>query len=468
MQLKFYGATETVTGSKHLLELENGKNFLLDCGMYQGVKESGTVSNQHFGFNPMEIDVILLSHAHIDHSGLIPLIVKQGFKGTIYCTPATRDLCEVMLLDSAHIQESDISYVNKKNYRKDKKKLEPLFTEKDVLRSLKLFSTVDYHIITTLYDGFNFHFTDAGHILGSAAIHMDYTFNNKLVRLSFTGDIGRQNDKILPKPADFRQADYLICESTYGDRLHGNIEDSLEILEKIVYNTCVINEGNVIIPAFSLGRTQEIVYSLDILKNQKKLPNIKVFVDSPLSAKTTEIMEKHKDLFNPEIKEYMQKSDGNPFFFKDLEYITEVEDSKRLNNLQEPCIIISASGMAEAGRVKHHIKNNISDPNNTILLVGYASPYSLAGRLKNGDKEVTIFGKHLEVKANVEYIDSYSAHADYSEIIDYLKCQQMDKTKKVFLVHGEDDAKIAMKEHFTQFGYNDVEIVDYASSYHLK
>lgn len=468
MNLSFFGATETVTGSKHLLELENGKKILLDCGMYQGVKETDTITNLHFGFDPGEIDVLILSHAHIDHSGLIPLLVKQGFKGEIYCTPATLDLCEVMLLDSAHIQESDVAYVNKKSYRKDKKQLQPLFTEKDVRNSLKLFRTIYYDEIFKLDDQFSFHFTDAGHILGSAAVHIDYIRNGKTIHLSFTGDIGRQDDKILPKPADFRQADYLICESTYGDRLHGNIENSLGLLEKIVLETCVERRGNVIIPAFSLGRTQEIIYSLDILKNQNKIPNIKVIVDSPLSAKTTEIMKKHKDLFNQEIKDYMAQSDGNPFLFKDLHYITEVEESKLLNKRKDPCIIISASGMAEAGRVKHHIKNNIGNRKNTILLVGYASPYSLAGRLKNGDKEVTIFGKHCHVEAAVEYIDSYSAHADYSEILVYLKCQNTDKTKKVFLVHGEDEAKIALKEHLENFGYNNVEIVKHGSTYNLK
>lgn len=461
MKLQFFGAVESVTGSKHLLTTNTGLKILLDCGSFQGEKNSGHTSNLTFGFDPMDIDILILSHAHIDHSGLIPRLVKEHFRGPIYATPATFDLCEVMLMDSAKIQETDTKYINKKREKTNLPKTEPLYTEEDVKLSLGLFKQIPYNQKITIEKDLTFFFTDAGHILGSAAVHIDYENNNQFTHLSFTGDVGRPNDKILPAPEPFRQAQYIICESTYGDRLHGNAIDTIAALEKIVVETCVEKKGKVIIPAFSLDRTQELVYALDILKTQNKIPSIKVFVDSPLSVKTTNIMRKNSILFNDEIKEYMNKTDGDPFIFKDITYISDVEKSKSLNQLKEPCIIISASGMAEAGRIKHHIKNNIDDPNNTILLVGYSSPYSLAGRLKRGAEEVRIFGKLYKVKARVDSIEGYSAHADYEELLAYLSCQNPDLVKKIFLVHGDDDAKLNFRKLLLQKGFKDVEIVKY-------
>jgi metallo-beta-lactamase family protein len=461
MKLQFIGATESVTGSKHLITTKNNIKILLDCGMFQGEKEVGNISNHQFGFDPMQVDFILLSHAHIDHSGLIPRMVRGNFRGRIFCTPATFDLCETMLMDSARIQENDADFINRKRKKEGQRNVEPLYTEADVKLALSLFKTIPYHKKTTLDEDLSFQFSDAGHILGSAAIHLDYAGKEGFMHLTYTSDIGRQYDKILPPPEPFRQADYIICESTYGDRLHGDSDDSLKELEQIILKTCVEKRGKVIIPAFSLDRTQELVYALDILKYSKRIPSIKVFVDSPLSVKTTEIMRNHMELFNDEIKAYMSKTDGDPFIFKDIKYISQVEDSKKLNSLEEPCIIISASGMAEAGRIKHHIKNNIEDQRNTILLVGYASPNSLAGKLKRKEPEVRIFGKFYRVNANIESLESYSAHADYAEIIEYLKCQNPTKVKCVYLVHGDEEAKINLQSILKQAGFKSVKLVTY-------
>lgn len=461
MKLQFIGATESVTGSKHLLTTKNDIKILLDCGMFQGEKEVGNISNHQFGFDPMQIDFIILSHAHIDHSGLIPRMVKGNFRGRVFCTPATYDLCEVMLMDSARIQENDADFINRKRKKEGQPDVEPLYTEADVKLALSLFKTIPYHKKTTIDEDLSFQFSDAGHILGSAAVHIDYTGKEGFMHLTYTSDIGRQYDKILPAPEPFRQADYIICESTYGDRLHADSDDSLKELEHIILKTCVEKRGKVIIPAFSLDRTQELVYALDILKTNKRIPALKVYVDSPLSVKTTEIMRNHMELFNDEIKEYMNKTDGDPFIFKDIKYISKVEDSKKLNTFEEPCIIISASGMAEAGRIKHHIKNNIEDDRNTILLVGYASPNSLAGKLKRREPEVRIFGKFYKVNANIETLESYSAHADYSEIIKYLECQDPSKVKCVYLVHGDEEAKINLQTMLKQAGFKSVKLVTY-------
>lgn len=461
MKLQFIGATESVTGSKHLITTKNNIKILLDCGMFQGEREEGNISNHQFGFDPMQIDYILLSHAHIDHSGLIPRMVKGNFRGRIFCTPATYDLCEIMLMDSARIQENDADFINRKRKKEGQRNVEPLYTEADVKLALSLFKTVPYHKKTTLDEDLSFHFSDVGHILGSAAVHLDYAGKEGFMHFTYTSDIGRQYDKILPPPEPFRQADYIICESTYGDRLHADSDDSLKELEQIIIKTCVEKRGKVIIPAFSLDRTQELVYALDILKNSKRIPSLKVYVDSPLSVKTTEIMRNHMELFNDEIKAYMNKTDGDPFIFKDIKYISQVEDSKKLNTLEEPCIIISASGMAEAGRIKHHIKNNIEDERNTILLVGYASPNSLAGKLKRKEAEVRIFGKFYRVNANIETLESYSAHADYAEIIEYLKCQNPNNVKCIYLVHGDEKAKINLQSILKQAGFKSVKLVSY-------
>ncbi|MCW3084341.1 MAG: metallo-beta-lactamase [Bacteroidetes bacterium] len=457
MQIQFLGAARTVTGSKHLIITESGKKILLDCGFFQGKGAETDGMNRTFNFTPADIDYLILSHAHIDHSGNIPNLVKQGFTGPIICTNPTADLCKIMLADSAHIQEADMRFLNKRRMKRGEKPLKPLYTINDVDNCNELFVKVRYGQKHTVCEGVTVHFTDSGHILGSAAVNLEITENGKTKKLCFTGDIGRYNGSILKDPEPFPQADYIIAESTYGDRLHGDAMYGEQELFNVVFDTCITKKGKLIIPAFSLGRTQELVYALDKLETKKMLPRINVYVDSPLSINATNIMRDHPECFNEEILEYM-KTDPNPFGFSNLIYIQDVEDSKHLNELPEPCIIISASGMAEAGRIKHHLANNVSNPNNTVLLVGYAEPHSLAGKLRAGQKNVTIFGTDHDVNANVVIMDSYSAHGDYQEMIRYLSCQDPAKVKQLFLVHGEYEVQLNYKEKLEAAGFKHIAI----------
>ncbi len=466
MQITFHGAARTVTGSKHLVTLGNGKKLLLDCGFFQGHGSETDEMNRTFNFNPAEIDYLILSHAHIDHSGNIPNLVKQGFKGTIYCTPATLDLCTIMLADTAHIQDSDLKYVNRARERKGYAPIEPIYNMKDVDEAMTHFVTVPYRKDFRIDDDIHFMFTDSGHILGAAGVNLSIKENGKTVRIFFSGDIGRPSDKILKSPEPFPQADYIICESTYGNRLHESSEKTESRLLEVINETCVANRGKIIIPAFSLGRTQEIVYALNNLKNQKKLPDLKIFVDSPLSINATTIMRKHPECFNEDMLKSLN-SDPDPFGFDNLHYVQSAEESKKLNDLKEPCVIISASGMAEAGRIKHHIKNNIGKAANTILIVGYCTPGSLGGRLAAGNKKVSIYGKEYEVKARVEVMNSYSAHADYNEMLDYLSCQHHEEVKKIFLVHGEYDVQTEWREKLLKTGFKNIEIPEMKSIHQI-
>ena len=437
MKLEFFGAAQTVTGSKHLLTTDKGTKVLLDCGMFQGSSVDGDILNRHFGFYPADIDYVFLSHAHIDHSGLLPRLVREGFEGKIYATPATISLCEIMLADSAHIQQAEIKYVNQRRVRRNEPLLKPLYYATDVDKCLARFEPVEYDTWTQIDEEVSLLFTHSGHILGAAAVNMKLKNDKgKEVAITFTGDIGRPNDKILKPPAPFPQADYIICESTYGDRLHEPEPDLEAHLLRIVKETCVDNRGKLIIPAFSVDRTQEIIYALDRLEHEDKLPQIDVYLDSPLSVRATHIMNNHHECFNPEIIQYIN-IDGDAFGFPQLHYVSDVNESKAINDENGPAIIISASGMAEAGRIKHHIRNNIEDSRNTILIVGYCTPDSLGGQLRNGEKEVTIFGHEYPVKARVVVMDSFSAHGDYEEMQEYLACQDISKVKKLFLVHGE-------------------------------
>lgn len=467
INLQFFGAARQVTGSKHLLTTPKGKKLLLDCGLFQGKIPNGQDLNRHFDFAPYEIDYVILSHAHIDHSGLIPRLVREGFNGKIYCTPATLSLCKIMLQDSAHIQESDLKYVNDRRRKRNEPILDPLYDSEDVSKALKLFEVIEYNKDCILDHEVSFMFTDAGHLLGSACVHLNIkTDKGESKRITFTGDIGCYGRKILKDPEPFGQCDVLICESTYGDRLHPNRSNEEQHLLDIVKRTCVEQLGKLIKPAFSVDRTQEIIYSLDRMANAGLLPHIKVFVDSPLSVKATDEIRRHEECFDEEFIEYIKK-DPNPFGFKDLQYISKIEDSKLLNNLKEPCIIISASGMAEAGRIKHHIKNNILNHQNTILFVGYCTPDSLGGRLKAGNKTVRIFGEEYEVKAGIESIEYYSAHGDYEEMLRLLECQDKAKIERIFLVHGEYETQKAFKEKMLERGYNNIDIPDYKEIYNL-
>lgn len=466
MKVKFNGATETVTGSKHLIITEKGRQILLDCGLYQGMGKQTTELNEHLGLNPAEIDAVILSHAHIDHSGNLPYLYKQGFRGKIFCTPATAEVANILLQDSAHIQEGDVRHVNKIRVAKGKKPFKPHYTAKDATETVKLFEEVDYHTDYRINDEISFRYTDAGHILGSAAVHVTATENGKTTHLTFTGDIGRYTDLLLKDPEPFPQADYIISESTYGDKLHEKDASAEMHLLNVVRHTCVEKKGKLIIPAFSLGRTQEIVFVLDKLKNAGMLPNIKVFIDSPLSISATNITRKYVRSLNNNLQEYIKK-DPDPFGFNGLIYINTKEDSMRLNDYNAPCIIISASGMMDAGRVKHHIAHNISDPRNTILAVGYCTPGSLGGKLVAGEKQVTIYGEEHEVLAEVDSIASYSAHGDYEEMLRFLSCQDKSKVKKVFLVHGDPDVKLVWREKLLASGFADVEIPMKGESFQL-
>ncbi|MBK9399312.1 MAG: MBL fold metallo-hydrolase [Bacteroidetes bacterium] len=466
MKITFHGAAQTVTGSKHLITTERNKQLLLDCGLFQNSGGDNAELNRHLGFDPSGIDYMILSHAHIDHSGNIPFLVKSGYSGPIYCTPATLDLCNIMLADSAHIQENDIKYLNKRRAKSGKRPLDELYNVDDVVNAMKQFVAIPLDQWEQIDPHIKFLFTDAGHILGSAAVNLVFEEPTGATKVFFSGDIGRSNDMILRKPQDFPQADYIIMESTYGDRLHESSVDAELHLFNIVKDTCVARKGKLIIPAFSLGRTQEIVYSLNRLYNNGLIPRIPVYVDSPLAISATSIMRKHKESFNPETVEYMKKDD-DPFGFETLHYVREVEDSKALNDFDEPCIIISASGMLEAGRIKHHVKNNISNEKNTILIIGYVPPGSLGGKLIEGTKEVKIFGDIYPVNAQIAVLDSYSAHADYKEMMEYLRCQNPQQVKRLFLVHGEPEAQLKFKEHLNGMGFSDIVIPIHGESFPL-
>lgn len=457
MNITFHGAARNVTGSKHLLRLNDGTGILLDCGMFQGLGEHTEDMNEHFGFNPGKVDYMILSHAHIDHCGLVPRLATEGFNGPIFCTAATMDLARILLMDSARIQEQDTEYSNKHRERKGLPLLKPLYTEEQAMESLRLFKIVDYNEEYEIKPGVKFTFTDAGHLVGSAAVHLRINEDGKETAITFSGDVGRYGDMLLKNPQPFRQADYILLESTYGDSLHkdvGAIEDAL--LEEIEH-TCEIKKGKLIIPAFSVGRTQELLYALNALELKGVLPDFKYYVDSPLSEKATQVLLDHPEVYNKDVTDVL-KVDANPFGFKGMSFIQSTEESKALNDNPEPCVIISSSGMAEAGRVKHHIKNNINNQKNTILMVGYCEPNSLGGHLLHGDPDVYIFGERYEVKAEVRSIKSMSAHGDYEDLLRFISCQDPKKVKKVFLVHGEYEVQQHFRQKLLDKSFTGVEI----------
>ena len=457
MKLKFLGATETVTGSKHLVITEKGRQVLLDCGLYQGMGKATDEMNRKLGINPSHIEAVLLSHGHIDHCGNLPNLVKQGFTGKIYCTPATLDVCRILLMDSAHIHQSDVKFINKRRKQKGQPEIEPLYTIKDAEQCLEQFKGITYDTDFRLNDELSFYFSTNGHVIGSAAINLTARENGKFTRLTFTGDIGRYNDPLLKPPGVFNQADYIICESTYGDRLHETVADAEQHILDTIRRTCIGQKGKLLMPAFSLGRTQEILFILDKLANKGLMKGIEVYVDSPLSTKSTNVVRSHPEGFNDELKAYLKK-DPEPFGFPGLTYIEDKRDSQKLNDKDLPCVIIAASGMADAGRIKHHLRYNIQDSRNTVMLTGYCAEHTLGARLLAGDKQVHIFGDVFDVKAGIESISSLSAHGDYNEMTRFLSCQNKSSVKKIFLVHGEHNAKMAFKAHLENEGYADVHI----------
>lgn len=466
MKLTFHGAARTVTGSKYIIRLENGTNILLDCGMFQGLGQKTDELNERFGFDPKSISYLLLSHAHIDHTGLIPKLVKEGFTGKIYCTPATRDLTEILLYDSAEIQTYEIDIINKKRSKKNLPPYEPLYTADDVAAVLPLFELVDYDTWFELTDDVSFLFTNTGHLIGSAAITLKVKEKGKETNIAFSGDVGRQRSVLLPPPAPIPQADYIIMESTYGDRRHDISFNVVKTLRQWIEKTCMERSGKLVIPAFSVGRTQEVLYGLNQLSLEKRLPELHYFIDSPLSLKATATIKKYKDLFNERLQQVLN-IDNDPFHFEGLKYVESVEDSQRLVNHQEPCVIISASGTADAGRVRHHINSIIHEEKNSVLFVGYCGEESLGGQLLNGCNEIELFGDPLPVKAEIGRMAGMSAHGDYDELSQFLSEQDPEKVQCLFLVHGEYAVQKEFAAKLERKGYQQVEIPALHQSYEL-
>ncbi len=457
MKIAFHGAARTVTGSKHLLSLANGKKFLLDCGMFQGMGKDTETLNRNWGFEPSEVSHLILSHAHIDHSGLIPKLVKDGFRGKIFCTPATKDLASILLEDSAEIQEDDVKYENKRRAADGVPYLKPLYTIEDAKAALSHLQSVQYGQWVKVDDDLELLFTDAGHIIGSAAVHVKVKENGKTTGITFSGDVGRYRDVILKSPDIFPQADYILLESTYGNSLHDDNTTTPDQLLGWIEKTCLKKKGKLIMPAFSVGRTQELLFALNQLEQERRLPPLDYFVDSPLSVEATEVVKRFPEYFNKSIQKVMQ-TDNDPFAFKGLKYVKTVDQSKLLNFRNEPCVIISASGMADAGRVKHHISNNIENSRNTILLTGYCEPRSLGGRLMNGVKEVKIYGVLHEVHAEIAAIRSMSAHGDYEDLCQFLACQDPKQVKTLFLVHGEYEVQQQFQQRLYKKGFANITI----------
>jgi len=457
MKIAFHGAAQTVTGSKHLITLKDGKKILLDCGMFQGLGKDTDTLNRDFGFDSKEVDVMILSHAHIDHSGLIPKLVGEGFAGRIFCTPATFSLTNILLEDSAEIQEDDIKFTNKKRAAQGLPYLRPLYTMEDAKKSMEHFVQKEYGNWFDVTDGVQALFTDAGHIIGSACVHLKISEGGKETRLSFSGDVGRYRDIILKSPETFPQADYILLESTYGNSLHDPADSTPDLLLKWIKYSCLEKKGKLILPAFSVGRTQEILFALNHLELQNVLPDLDYYVDSPLSIEATSVVKSYPAYFNKNIQKIMQ-TDDDPFSFKGLKYIKSVEQSKGLNYQNGPMVIISASGMADAGRVKHHISNNIESSRNTIVFTGYCEPRSLGGRLIAGAKEVSIYGTEHQVNAEIGSIRSMSAHGDYEDLSQWLACQDARQVKQLFLVHGEIDVQTEFKRRLVKKGFTNVYI----------
>ena len=451
MKIRFLGAARTVTGSMHLLSV-NGKQLLLDCGLYQGRRQESFERNRNLPFDPVKVDSLILSHAHIDHSGNIPTLVKNGFKGNIYATPATRDLCSAMLRDSGHIQESDVTYVNKKRERQGLPPVEPLYTMEDATNSLHYFVTIGYGRPLQVAPGVTLTFRDAGHILGSAITVLDIEEGGKKSRIVFTGDLGRKELPILKDPEPVEDADYLITESTYGNRVHDPFETSNKELRDVIVNT-YRRGGKVIVPAFSVGRTQELVYALHRLTVARKIPDLPIFVDSPLSVNVTEIFRLHPECYDEEVNEFLTKAGRrDPFGFHRLTYVRSTERSKELNFLRKPAVIISASGMCEAGRILHHLKNNIEDARNSVLIVGWQAPYTLGRRLVERQSTVKIFGEEYRLEATVETINGFSAHADRNELLDYARQLGAQRLRSAFVVHGEEASSQALAYGLNSLG----------------
>ena len=459
MILQFWGAAQTVTGSMHLVEAD-GQRLLLDCGMAQGRREEAKKLNSEFPFQPEKIDAVVLSHAHLDHSGKLPMLVKMGFSGSIFSTSATRDLCSAMLADSASLQEMDARYVNRQNEKQGLPFIKPLYTLHDVARTMRLFQTVEFQRPLQILPGIKMTFRNAGHILGSASVSLEIAEGRdkkKVTALAFTGDLGRKGAAVVQDPDIIDRADVLITESTYGGRDHGPMDEARKNLARVVRETAS-NRGLLIIPAFAVGRTQDVVYHLHELMQSGEIPQMPVYVDSPLATNITEIFRAHPECYDEETEQLLMQDGGDdPFGFNMLRYTRSTEESKKLNNIRRPAIIISASGMCEGGRVLHHLRRNIGDPNTTVLFVGFQAENTLGRKLLRGDKTARIYGEEHEVRARMEKIDGYSAHADEGEMLDFINAIP-NRPKRVFVVHGEPDATAAMAAGLARLGIEDIAI----------
>ena len=474
MKITFLGAAKTVTGSNFLVEAA-GKKFLVDCGMYQGKVTHDLENTDPFLYDVHEIDFMILTHAHIDHSGRIPKLYNEGYRNPIYATKATCDLCEIMLPDSGHIQEVEIVWKNKKRVREGKDKLPPLYTAEEAYKCLEIFKPVQYDEIVEVDENISIRFNDAGHMLGSAIVEIWAIENGKTVKAVFTGDLGNNDLPLLDSPTMIGNADYLVMESTYGNRLHVRNDEKAKMFLDIVSET-LDNGGRVIIPSFAVGRTQEILYELDILKDDlgrdedfakkyETIMNVPVYVDSPLAISATEIFKKNIDLFEEEIQEKIKRGD-NPLEFNGLQFTQTAEESKALNEDRRPAIILSASGMCEVGRIKHHLKHNLWDPTSTILFVGYQAPGTLGRAIVDGAKKVKIFGEEIAVNARVEYIEGYSGHADQTWLLNFVYSFH-NPPKHIFLVHGEEEGQEVLKEKIEENTECKVTIPNFGDCYEL-
>ena len=473
MKITFLGATKIVTGSNFLVEAA-GKKFLVDCGLYQGKAELEEQNYRDFDYNPAEIDFMLLTHAHIDHSGRIPKLYNDGFKGPIYAHKATCDLCQIMLPDSGHIQEMEAEWKNKKRLRKGQPIRGPLYTAEDALKCMEIFVPVKYDEIIQVSEDIYVRFNDAGHMLGSSTIEIWAKEDGKETKAVFSGDLGNNDIPLLSEPTMIDNCDYLVMESTYGSRLHVRNDQKAELFLKIVSET-IDNGGTVVIPSFAVGRTQEILYEInkikenrndeEFLREYRTLMKVPVYVDSPLAISATQVFKENMDLFEDEVKEEMERG-NNPLEFPGLKFTQTAEESKALNESDEPAIIISASGMCDVGRIKHHLKHNIWNPKSTILFVGYQAPGTLGYEIVNGAKKVTIFGEEFAVNARIEYIEGYSGHADQEWLMNFVY-SFYNKPKHIFLVHGEEESQEVLRNKILENTGIGVTIPEYGETYQL-
>ena len=473
MKITFLGATKIVTGSNFLVEAA-GKKFLVDCGLYQGKAELEEQNYREFDYNPAEMDFMLLTHAHIDHSGRIPKLYNDGFKGPIYAHKATCDLCQIMLPDSGHIQEMEAEWKNKKRIRKGQPTRGPLYTAEDALKCMEIFVPVKYDEIIQVSENIYVRFNDAGHMLGSSTIEIWAKEDGKETKAVFSGDLGNNDIPLLSEPTMIDNCDYLVMESTYGSRLHIRNDQKAELFLKIVSET-IDNGGTVVIPSFAVGRTQEILYEInkikenrhdeEFLREYRTLMKVPVYVDSPLAISATQVFKENMDLFEDEVKEEMERG-NNPLEFPGLKFTQTADESKALNESDEPSIIISASGMCDVGRIKHHLKHNIWNPKSTILFVGYQAPGTLGYEIVNGAKKVTIFGEEFAVNARIEYIEGYSGHADQEGLMNFVY-SFYNKPKHIFLVHGEEESQEVLRNKILENTGIGVTIPEYGETYQL-